>query len=461
MSNRLLRNASEYTKSVLTYEKLNEDNDYQLLLNKMDDSNPITLVDTRYWNRNVVLQAFDNQGNVTIPLNSSTGDIVFNLPESIKDDAVNKVYGLGNGNRLLYSDENIQDQYVGNTITVLSVEEREETFNGVPIVCDCLFISINDGIMLSNLNGDCYAKHPTNDSYLKVYLCASYINTQGVSDFRYYIALTDPVYSGVYSGTNFEFQIYEKIPIREIKESNVELNSDDELILNGDDIGETYFWVKGTLPRSNLINIINPPPYSDPISNYSPLSGINLGFGLGQSYVGIYFLKDGTQTEILNGINNVSSSIAKKGWIIKFDPCDNIRTQNNITTAKGLVTTDYQLKLSKGLKVCNDLELENLNIYNNNSIQIKNSLTFLSDSGIGVSYGNNSNKLLSITPVNSSGTILKMSYDNEDLFYLGASFNLDTDIEPGDWFKIKILDLLQNNEDIKTEIRAILEEESS
>ena len=73
---KFLSTADDYIKSVLTYETLDNGN-ARLQLNKMDDTDPITLIDTRYWNRNIVLKDFENTSHTISPLDNLDGDIEF------------------------------------------------------------------------------------------------------------------------------------------------------------------------------------------------------------------------------------------------------------------------------------------------------------------------------------------------------------------------------------------------
>ena len=104
--NRYLSNANDYIKSVLIYDNPDSNPEhYRLQLDKRDGSNElITLVDTRYWDRDIKL--WDYAGtSYSIGLNDKNhlGDIEFHLPQSISETAPYSIAGLKYGNRLLYA----------------------------------------------------------------------------------------------------------------------------------------------------------------------------------------------------------------------------------------------------------------------------------------------------------------------------------------------------------------------
>ena len=190
--------------------------------------------------------------------------------------------------------------------------------------------------------------------------------------------------------------------------------------------------------------------------------------------MGLWYLRDNSPILYNESNNEVYRYTAERGWILNFNPCGGVLEsprQGVEPKPRGLVqfgNRDVQInknlivnniKFSDSSNSNNILELEELNVYNNNNkkINIINPLTFLSSSNIGINYGSKNDRLLSITPTGTTG-ILEITYNNEQLFLLGGSVLLNTSIGVGDWFKIVLLDLLQNNEGIRTEIKSIIEE---
>ena len=131
---KFLSNANDYIKSVLTYETL-DNGKTRVCLNKMDNSNPIELINTGYWDRNIIFTDYEGTAH-TVVLSTKEDDVYpdinFQLPNTIKND-VSGIVRNGEGYRILYSglDENQQYEILNqiNSISLSRYEGENNSYN--------------------------------------------------------------------------------------------------------------------------------------------------------------------------------------------------------------------------------------------------------------------------------------------------------------------------------------------